>query len=193
MTRRRLLNSVSLGSLLLCALMLVLWVRDWDLGEEWSLIHQVRIDHWEKSTQSFNLEFVKGKVEFSYYRQAKYVTFRETLPPDGWRVEHHASLYVGYSYGPTFWARHGFGLQRLFLSFGSVVRPDEGWVVSVPTWLVASICALMPGSLLIQRRVARRIHENHCKICGYNLTGNTSGVCPECGSEIEGNQEPRTQ
>ncbi len=23
-----------------------------------------------------------------------------------------------------------------------------------------------------------------CKGCGYNLTGNTSGVCPECGEKI---------
>jgi hypothetical protein len=25
----------------------------------------------------------------------------------------------------------------------------------------------------------------HCHACGYNLTGNTSGTCPECGSEQE--------
>ena len=24
-----------------------------------------------------------------------------------------------------------------------------------------------------------------CENCGYNLTGNESGVCPECGSEVE--------
>ena len=23
-----------------------------------------------------------------------------------------------------------------------------------------------------------------CKTCGYNLTGNTSGVCPECGEGV---------
>ena len=25
----------------------------------------------------------------------------------------------------------------------------------------------------------------HCKMCGYNLTGNESGVCPECGSKTD--------
>ncbi len=25
-----------------------------------------------------------------------------------------------------------------------------------------------------------------CKTCGYNLTGNVSGVCPECGIEVNG-------
>lgn len=27
----------------------------------------------------------------------------------------------------------------------------------------------------------RRIQPGHCR-CGYNLTGNVSGVCPECGT-----------
>ena len=27
--------------------------------------------------------------------------------------------------------------------------------------------------------------DNSCSLCGYNLTGNESGVCPECGAKIE--------
>lgn len=27
----------------------------------------------------------------------------------------------------------------------------------------------------------RRDHDNHC-VCGYDLTGNVTGVCPECGT-----------
>jgi hypothetical protein len=30
----------------------------------------------------------------------------------------------------------------------------------------------------------RRIPPGHCRKCGYNLTGNVSGVCPECGQRI---------
>jgi hypothetical protein len=26
--------------------------------------------------------------------------------------------------------------------------------------------------------------EGHCRNCGYNLTGNVSGICPECGERI---------
>jgi hypothetical protein len=29
-----------------------------------------------------------------------------------------------------------------------------------------------------------RIPPGHCRKCGYNLTGNVSGVCPECGTKI---------
>jgi hypothetical protein len=30
----------------------------------------------------------------------------------------------------------------------------------------------------------RRKRKNHCRQCGYNLTGNMSGICPECGTPI---------
>ena len=34
------------------------------------------------------------------------------------------------------------------------------------------------------RRVHNRILHGLCVHCGYNLTGNVSGVCPECGIEM---------
>ena len=30
-----------------------------------------------------------------------------------------------------------------------------------------------------------RYPQGHCQTCGYNLTGNTSGVCPECGTPTD--------
>ena len=30
----------------------------------------------------------------------------------------------------------------------------------------------------------RRFKPNECRHCGYDLTGNVSGVCPECGTPI---------
>jgi hypothetical protein len=35
----------------------------------------------------------------------------------------------------------------------------------------------------VVRRVA--IDPNRCRACGYDLTGNVSGVCPECGTAID--------
>lgn len=32
-----------------------------------------------------------------------------------------------------------------------------------------------------------RFKEHQCSNCGYNLTGNTSGRCPECGTRIDSN------
>lgn len=33
-------------------------------------------------------------------------------------------------------------------------------------------------------QVVRRMSVHICRVCGYNLTGNVSGVCPECGTAI---------
>ena len=30
----------------------------------------------------------------------------------------------------------------------------------------------------------RHYPPGHCQVCGYNLTGNVSGICPECGTLI---------
>jgi hypothetical protein len=35
-----------------------------------------------------------------------------------------------------------------------------------------------------ERRWRRRLARGQCGLCGYNLRGNVSGVCPECGTEV---------
>ena len=67
--------------------------------------------------------------------------------------------------------------QRL----SSLTRTDQIF----PLWLVFSIAASLAGLFwhLDQRRVVR----GAC-VCGYDLTGNTSGTCPECGHETDGAQ-----
>ena len=44
------------------------------------------------------------------------------------------------------------------------------------------------GDLAV-RRVLRRYPPGHCRKCGYNLTGNVSGKCSECGTEIMENEK----
>ena len=54
-------------------------------------------------------------------------------------------------------------------------------VVSIPTAALAIGVALL--SFVAWHR-ARRHPIGHCQECDYDLTGNVSGVCPECGAEI---------
>ena len=56
--------------------------------------------------------------------------------------------------------------------------------VGAPFWVPAIFLALWPSLALARgpyRRYRRR-KQNRCLHCGYLLTGNISGVCPECGS-----------
>ena len=61
------------------------------------------------------------------------------------------------------------------------------WGMIGPIWpLIVSSIALPTLYLTGHRR--RRGHRRQslglCHDCGYNLTGNTSGTCPECGTTI---------
>jgi len=52
--------------------------------------------------------------------------------------------------------------------------------VSVPLWWVAAPLLLLTAILWWLDR--RRVPPGHCRKCGYDLTGNVTGVCPECGA-----------
>lgn len=54
--------------------------------------------------------------------------------------------------------------------------------LSLPMWPSAVLA--IPPSLLLYWRLKPRARPGHCRRCGYNLTGNTSGRCPECGTAI---------
>ena len=50
---------------------------------------------------------------------------------------------------------------------------------------VMSVGAIYFGACLVRTIRYNRWRAGKCCLtCGYNLTGNTSGVCPECGTAI---------
>lgn len=51
----------------------------------------------------------------------------------------------------------------------------------VPHWFLGLIFATLPTIWLIKWRRRRNLPDIPCGNCGYDLTGNESGVCPECG------------
>lgn len=59
----------------------------------------------------------------------------------------------------------------------------EGSMVGIPAWY--PIVPLLLATIVLFYADRRRIPPGHCR-CGYNLTGNTTGRCPECGTEIGG-------
>ncbi len=61
--------------------------------------------------------------------------------------------------------------------------PTKIGYLTFPIWCPLLAFAIIPAFVLIRgplRRRARR-KRNECVGCGYNMTGNESGVCPECG------------
>ncbi len=91
-----------------------------------------------------------------------------------------------YLQGPNEGFFHEFGLAQLRgLRRWGLHLPASSWGVGqswcyvwIPLWIPFVLLAV-PTALLWWRD--RKPPSGHCKRCGYDLTGNLSGVCPECG------------
>ncbi|MDB5290605.1 MAG: hypothetical protein JWL69_1846 [Phycisphaerales bacterium] len=55
------------------------------------------------------------------------------------------------------------------------------WAAVLFMWYVLA----MPGKAIRGWRDQARLARGQCLLCGYDLTGNVSGVCPECGRSVE--------
>ncbi len=55
--------------------------------------------------------------------------------------------------------------------------------------ILAAVSAALFGSLLagvgFLRWLSRSSSPGRCRKCDYNLTGNVSGTCPECGTGVD--------
>lgn len=62
-------------------------------------------------------------------------------------------------------------------------------IVIVPLWIVAVLFGVLPAISLTKflraRQKSQRVKHGCCTACGYDLAGNVSGVCPECGTAIQ--------
>jgi hypothetical protein len=59
---------------------------------------------------------------------------------------------------------------------------------SIPlgVFLAAAACLSLSAAAVKAWKRWRFRAGNCCRSCGYSLTGNTSGVCPECGTPVAG-------
>lgn len=57
--------------------------------------------------------------------------------------------------------------------------------LNMPLWIPSSVSVLFSLILFVRRRRRlRRADSATCEICTYDLRGNVSGVCPECGTGV---------
>ena len=82
----------------------------------------------------------------------------------------------------VFWLYYLFDDQAVRVE-DSVLR-NMIITASLLTVVLAAACRFT-ASLRCRWDRRLRFPPGHCQRCAYNLTGNTSGVCPECGTEID--------
>jgi hypothetical protein len=88
----------------------------------------------------------------------------------------------------SFWHRLRFEVSRDRLPFGDSDLVET--LIRVPTWSLVFFFSVPPVIWswwwVRNRRSRRRLLGNQCVACSYDLTGNASGTCPECGAPLPG-------
>jgi hypothetical protein len=73
-------------------------------------------------------------------------------------------------------------------AFGCSGRITYWHEYAMPLWAPSLLFATL--AIFLFRRDRERPGPGHCRSCGYNLTGNLSGICPECGTPTAGKGTP---
>jgi hypothetical protein len=175
-------------SLLVCVSTCALWVRSYWHGD--------RVDAFVKGsayrqTPVWMGAFVSGNGGFgiseahsnTYYVHEE--TWRRVLErtPERARSYYRAqpAVYPQWTAGESQWRWAGFQWTRIER------RDPTSWSIQrsivLPYWLPCLITAIAPAIWLWARLArSRRRRRGLCLSCGYDLTGNESGTCPECGA-----------
>ncbi|MCC7294209.1 MAG: hypothetical protein IT449_19270 [Phycisphaerales bacterium] len=109
-----------------------------------------------------------------------------------WLVSH--ALMIGWQ-GRTISVAAAFGHLRIWrwnatypsgLIVDGAAATMAGWffpqIVRLPLWPFALASLLL--TIVMIRRMRRGFRAGCCATCGYDLTGNVSERCPECGVEV---------
>jgi hypothetical protein len=168
--RRKLFIFAAAVPLVLCLATVVLWVRSCWVGD---LLYWYTVD--------------ENGVPAIY-------GFDSVTTPLGSRV---AYVYIQTSppLRPSFTLGHSIHvlLGHSALGRGTLPRFAYGDFPLIPHWSIALMFVVLPAAWLLQWAKARRLPKaGQCRTCRYDLTGNISGVCPECGTPISQTVEAAT-
>jgi len=81
------------------------------------------------------------------------------------------------------WSEFGFGTGWGTDPFDTTIKR---YSVLVPHWFLVLLFILLPINCFAKWWRRRHLPDNPCSKCGYDMMGNTTAKCPECG---RGSQE----
>jgi len=125
----------------------------------------------------------------------------------GYAAQPAPDIYFSICRGRVLLSHSNFDMQRVFrpsTGFRTYPREDFGFTrpefglappaasgaagatyIILPFWTLLLLPAIPTAWLWYRDRRLLSCSPDHlfCRGCGYDLTGNTSGVCPECGEK----------
>jgi len=104
------------------------------------------------------------------------------------RFQTHAGrISILYDGGAELLPKINARFSHLGIEFSSSCGSSWDYItLSFPAWMLASPLLAIPPLFLTKRYLRRRKRKRCglCVRCTYDLTGNVSGTCPECGSKV---------
>ena len=173
--RRRLLNLVTVLSLMLCVAVCVLWVRSYWLSDELLVTWRSGRAFVETTSGGVGLVLSLGGDWSNETGLAHQVVPRKDSR------QSLALLYSGSGPGSTIW--EGWGAGYIYARFG----PDRSIrELVLPSWVVC-VASATPGAAFWittdRRRRRTRARRGLCPACGYDMRA-TPDRCPECGDSV---------
>jgi hypothetical protein len=172
----RVVKLLTLVSLLVCLAAVGLWVRTADYWTD-------RLERYEERS-GWAVYLARNRVSCRWYSRKG----RSLMAP---RALWHERRRVNYDFhSPLPNADVAMSLAGFHYGHATTDPGVDHWLVVVPLWAPAFIFAVPPAYAAAtwwrKRRRRRRERTGHRPRCGYDLTGNVSGVCPECGARAVG-------
>jgi hypothetical protein len=113
-------------------------------------------------------------------------------------LQRHVGIVTGSYVRPFQWDLAGVRYKNWISLYSQSNWSREEYAVqelSIPIWLVTTLFAAYPiiafARAIRHSRANRRARlSGFCTNCTYDLTGNVSGRCPECGEAIQESMTP---
>jgi hypothetical protein len=144
-----------------CAVLVVLWVASYWSGFGFKWVRPFTDTHGFSCDVEWFVGCGNGRIYFE-----RYIT-PFALP----------SERLGFGYVPYGWNAD----QQLF----AIDDSPERWEILFPVAVPVGMTLILPCLSLHMRYLKlRKLRPRSCRTCSYDLTGNVSGVCPECGTAV---------
>lgn len=192
---RWMLNALAVVSLLLCVATAILWAVSYrqfiDVGQISTRLDATTYTQHLIRLGSNHGRFLFTRRDLMWPRPVIADNIPNWEKENGWylRREPPFDMYYVFARQPRDHSWHkyiaGIRFRRALELGGNSSRSMVGIVLFVPHAYVCLALAILPA--FRGRRVLRRWRANRrglCQTCFYDLKGNVSGVCPECGTAV---------
>jgi len=202
--KRRLLNLVTPLSMLLCIAIVVAGVRSYFRADQFTRLSdkatgtRLNACAWDWVIDWGRIGVGRDEMRHTYESAEDAFRIERKMTPQFIHQTRPAAKVRPL--GGSLWNRLGFFYyhetsrpaaidptnRRMPVEMGLVSRSSDHWFIWAPLWPFALATSAPPAAwcavrLRRRRNKKRQALRGHCRGCGYDLTGNVSGVCPECG------------